>query len=194
MLKMIEQGIKMLLWMTILTGIIYPGIVLLMSYLFFPIKSQGSFIEIDGKVIGSKLIAQKFVSDRYFWSRPSVGDYNPLKAGGSNLGPTSKELKKLVNDRKNSLMKTVSLDNFVVPADLLFASGSGLDPHISPEAAHFQIERISKARSLSPATLTQLIVDLTEEPTLRMIGPARINVLLLNQRLDQISEAEAINE
>lgn len=189
-MKMIWQSLRMLLWMTVLTGLFYPGLILLIAYFAFPDLSTGSQLMIDGKSRGSKLIAQKFTGDKYFWPRPSADDYNTLPSSASNLGPISKELKKQVDDRRQSLAKSNHGEESSVPIDLLFTSGSGLDPHISPEAAYFQIDRIAKARSKDPKRVKELVDALIEKPTLRVMGSPRVNVLMLNYELDQISKAE----
>lgn len=190
-MKMIWQSLRMLFWMTILTGLIYPILITLIGYFMFFDRSTGSLLTIDGNVRGSKLIAQKFTSDRYFWARPSAIDYNPLPSGGSNLGPISSKLKKQVEERRKKLsINSSNIDPLLIPADLLFASGSGLDPHITPEAAYFQVERIAKARSI-PADAIRELIDLSiEKPTLRVMGRSRINVLILNQSLDAIKKVE----
>ena len=171
---------RMLLVMTVLTGIVYPIVVTLIGQALFHNKVNGSLIEKNGKYIGSQLISQKFVSDRYFKSRPSAGDYNPLPSGGTNLGPTSKKLKDLSESAKAAL----GVD---APQDLIFASASGLDPHISPAAAQFQIERVVKARGLNEAqraSVVQLVQSYIEKPDLGFIGVKRVNVLKLNLAVD----------
>lgn len=180
------QSLKMVLWMTFLTGLVYPLLITAIGYFAMPHKAHGSLIQSDKGTIGSKLIAQKFISDKYFWPRPSAVDYNPLPSGASNLGPTSAALKNLVEERKGKLASKNADKGSNVPADLLYASGSGLDPHISLQAAYFQIERISKSRSIDKNTLKSLIDSRLEKRTLGLFGEPRVNVLLLNIQLDSI--------
>lgn len=160
---------RLFLWLTFLTGIVYPLLITLIAQLTMNTQANGSMTK-----TGSALIAQSFQKEGYFWPRPSSIDYNPLPSGGSNLGPTSAALKKAVENRERKFGKGA-------PAELLFTSGSGLDPHISPETAYFQMERVAKARGLE----TQKLKELIDKKTARSIfGPPVINVLLLNQALD----------
>jgi potassium-transporting ATPase KdpC subunit len=183
-------AIKFLLLMTILTGIMYPLLMTGMSQLAFHSKANGSLIFRDGKIIGSELIGQKFDSSVYFWSRPSAIGYNPLPSGASNYGPTSDTLKKLVGARRELFAKMNSLNNpMSTPKEMAFASGSGLDPHISPEAASMQVERISLARhfdKVQKEKLLKKIKELTEYPQFSFLGEQRINVLVLNLELNKI--------
>ena len=143
-------ALKFLLLLTILTGIIYPLVMTGIAQLIFPSKANGSLITKDGKVIGSELIGQKFDSSIYFWSRPSVIGYNPVPSGASNYGPVSDTLRKLVASRRDLFAQSNSInDRMSIPKEMVFASGSGLDPHISPEAALMQAERIISARHFS---------------------------------------------
>lgn len=188
-MKLMWQALKMFLWMTLLTGILYPMLITEIAQLTMKQKADGDFILRDGKRVGSALIAQKFQSDKYFWPRPSAVDYNPLPSGGSNLGPTSKKLKQLVQERKEIVLKAHHLPpEAAVPSELLFASGSGLDPHISPATAIFQLDRVLKARNADAElkkTLEDLIVKNTEKPFLGFIGEPCVNVLKLNLALDE---------
>ena len=176
-------ALKFLLVMTILTGIIYPLLMTGLAQLSFPSKANGSLILKDGKIIGSELIGQKFDSTIYFWSRPSAIGYNPIPSGASNYGPTSDTLKKLVASRSVLFAEIIQYQNELsVPKEMIFASGSGLDPHISPEAALLQIDRISKARHFNDnqkQRLGQIVKELTEMPQLLILGEKRINVLNL---------------
>jgi K+-transporting ATPase ATPase C chain len=185
-------AVKFLLAMTILTGLIYPLLMTGLAQLSFPSKSNGSMIIIDGKIIGSELIGQKFDSTIYFWSRPSASGYNTVPSGASNLGPASDTLKKLIAARRELFSEANFMnDKMMVPGEMIFASGSGLDPHISPEAALLQVNRISKARNLNEnmkKILTQKIKDLTEGPQFLVLGEKRINVLRLNIELDKITK------
>jgi K+-transporting ATPase ATPase C chain len=183
-------ALKFLLIMTLLTGIIYPLLMTGVAQLSYPSKSNGSLIIKDGKIIGSELIGQKFDSSIYFWSRPSAIGYNPIPSGASNYGPTSDTLKKLVSARRVLFAKMNSLSNpLLTPKEMAFASGSGLDPHISPEAALMQVDRITLARhfeSNQKEKLLKKIKELTEDPQFFCLGEQRINVLVLNLELDKI--------
>ncbi len=182
-------ALKFLFAMMVLTGIAYPLVMTGLAQLSFPAKANGSLILKDGKVIGSRLIGQKFDSTIYFWSRPSAIGYNPIPSGGSNFGPTSDTLSKLVIARRLQFSKTNSIDISAVPKEMIFASASGLDPHISPEAASMQVNRIASARHFNDsqkAELLKTIKNLTEPRQLEFLGERRINVLLLNIALDKI--------
>jgi potassium-transporting ATPase KdpC subunit len=186
----ILTSLKILLAMTLLTGVLYPVFMFVIAQLVFPNKSNGSMIDKDGKVVGSELIAQKFQSNRYFWSRPSVIDYNPFPSGASNFGPTSDTLRKLVIERKRDFIEKNNLSlNTVVPTEMLFASGSGIDPHISPAAAIMQIDRIAQARGLDgpkKAALLKIVQNHIEAPQFGLLGEPRVNVLKLNLALDDL--------
>ncbi|MGB8489523.1 MAG: potassium-transporting ATPase subunit KdpC [Bacteroidales bacterium] len=184
-------ALKFLLVMTVLTGIIYPFVMTGVAQLAVPAKANGSLIIKDGKIIGSGLIGQKFDSSIYFWSRPSAIDYNPIPSGASNLGPTSDKLKKQVEERRK-LFATGNLlaDTVTIPKEMLFASASGLDPHISPRTALLQVDRIVRARHLDPGQkqrLLQCIHDQTELPQFLFLGESRINLLILNIELDKLA-------
>jgi K+-transporting ATPase ATPase C chain len=179
---MIIQSIRMLLVMTVITGLAYPLIVTGIAQVLFKDQANGSLIEKDGKVVGSSLIGQPFSDPKYFWGRPSATSpmpYNGAASSGSNQGPTNPALKEAVKGRiKDHEGKTP------VPADLVTASGSGLDPHISPAAAEYQIERIAKARNLAPEKLRELVQKHAEGRQLGILGEPRVNVLRLNLALD----------
>lgn len=182
---------KLFLSLTILTGLLYPLLITLVGMLTMHYKAQGSFIVEDGKKIGSKLIAQKFVQDKYFWPRPSSVNYVPLPSGASNLGPTSLALKKQIEERKALNIRANGISaSTPVPAELLFASGSGLDPHISPETAYFQSSRVIKARGWNPVDgfkeVDGIIKEHTKKRSLGFIGVPCVNVLELNVALDKI--------
>jgi potassium-transporting ATPase KdpC subunit len=187
-MKPFGTALRMLLIMTIITGIAYPLLITAVGQLFFPGRANGSLIEIDGKTVGSALIAQKFTGDQYFWPRPSAVDYNPMPSSGSNIGPSSAVLRDSVAARITALKKSTDSVN-AIPPDLLFASGSGLDPHISPEAAQFQLARVASARHFDQAKVgaaQNLIAKYTEMPTIGIFGQRRVNVLRLNLALDSI--------
>ncbi len=184
-------ALKFLLFMTILTGIIYPLAMTGIAQIIFPYKANGSLVFKDGGIIGSELIGQKFDSSIYFWSRPSAIGYNPVPSGASNLGPASDTLKKLVMARRLLFAKTHSIEDIQsVPKEMIFASGSGLDPHISPAAALLQVDRIVKYRKFDASQrekVLKLIESLSEPPQFHLFGEERINVFLLNLNLDKIA-------
>jgi len=182
----INQAIRLFVILTFITGLAYPLVVTVVGNVAFPDQANGELVKIDGKIVGSRLIGQKFAGDKYFWPRPSAVDYNPLPSGGSNQGMTSALLDSAVHERMRILRETRS-DSAEIPSDLLFASGSGLDPHISPEAATYQIDRIAMTRGLDnaqKALLTNLVQTHIEPPQLGIFGQPRINVLELNLSLD----------
>lgn len=176
--------------MIILLGVIYPLFITGVAQLAFPSKANGSLVDINGTLRGSKLIGQKTDTTIYFNARPSATNYNTLASGGSNLSLTSKKLYELVQIRKNDIITKNKLpQNTIIPADMLFSSASGLDPHISPESAKIQINRISEARGLSENEKQQLstLVDrLTEQPQFGILGCKRVNVFMLNLELDKL--------
>ncbi|HAH25666.1 MAG TPA: potassium-transporting ATPase subunit KdpC [Prolixibacteraceae bacterium] len=187
----IEIALKIFALFTIVLGVVYPLFITGIAQLAFPFQANGSLIRQGDKVIGSELIGQKFDSVTYFSSRPSAIEYNPMPSGGSNLGPTSSKLKQLVADRKAQWIKSNLLsDSDAIPSEMIFASASGLDPHISPKAALMQVERIVKARQFDSDKKEQLlksIAKLTEGPQFTFLGEERINVLRLNLQLDQLA-------
>jgi K+-transporting ATPase ATPase C chain len=183
-------SLRALIVFTILTGITYPALITLVAQLFVSDRANGSLITRDGTVKGSELIGQKFMSDRYFQSRPSAIGCNPFPSGASNLGPTSEILHKLVNERRESFIEKNHLTpNTAVPAEMLFASGSGVDPHIGPEAALMQVDRIAQARGFDEqkkALLKTLVQIHIEAPQFGILGEPRVNVLHLNLALDSL--------
>jgi K+-transporting ATPase ATPase C chain len=185
--------LRLFAWMSLLIGIIYPLVVTGLAYLGMKEKAHGSLLIIDGKARGSSLIAQKFTSEKYFWPRPSAIDYQPLPSGGSNLGPTSKELRRIVQERKKAFIIDEKGPQ-AIPSELLFASGSGLDPHISPEAAYFQIDRIVKARGLEYQKVRGIVDEMIQTRSLMIFGHPCLSVLQLNKALDAAIPAKKINE
>ena len=199
MLREIRPAIVVLVALTLITGLVYPLAMTGVAGLIFPRQAQGSLVERDGKVVGSELIGQVFTSDKYFHGRPSAttapdpkdatktipAPYNAANSGGSNLGPSNKAL----IDRVQGDIEALKKENPAtpVPADMVTTSASGLDPHISPEAALFQVSRIAKARNMPEDRIRQLVEDNTEGRFLGLLGEPRVNVLLLNLALDRIS-------
>ncbi len=190
MKKKILTTIKLFLVLTLLVGIIYPLFISAISMLFFSHQADGSMLSLDGKIVGSKLIGQKFTSDKYFWSRPSAIDYNPFPSGASNLAPTSAKLKQLYVNRKENFAKSNFIKNSsLIPNEMLFASGSGVDPDITPESAFLQVDRICNSRNFNTTQkeeLIKLIAKIIENPQIGFLGESRINVLMLNMELDKI--------
>jgi K+-transporting ATPase ATPase C chain len=182
-------SIKIFTVLTVLCGIIYPLLITGFTQSIFPEKANGSLIIENNKIVGSELIGQKFDSACYFQSRPSAVNYNPLPSGGSNLGPINEKLKEQVAERSKQWGQSnpkVSAEK--IPAEMVFASASGLDPHISPTAALLQINRITEARNLTDAQrqqIVELVNELTEKPQFSLLGESRINVLKLNMALDK---------
>jgi K+-transporting ATPase ATPase C chain len=172
------KSLRAFIVFTLLVGVAYPLAITGIAQLLFHEKANGSLVVRDGNIVGSALLAQKNEDARLFWPRPSAADYATVPSGASNFGPTSAALKKQIAERAAKLGTNA-------PADLLFASGSGLDPHISPEAARFQVGRVAAARSLPAERVRQLVEKFTEPATLGFMGQARVNVLLLNLALDE---------
>jgi potassium-transporting ATPase KdpC subunit len=191
-MKTLIKSLKIFLLFTIITGIIYPLFVTAIAQLIYPSKANGSLIIKDHKTIGSELIGQKFDSNIYFSSRPSAISYNPMPSGGSNYGMTNAKLKALVAERKAHFITFNKLDSLTnIPSEMLFASASGLDPHISPKAALLQVDRIAKVRNFNRVQkqkLIQCIKDITEAPQFLCLGEERINVLVLNQELNKLDQ------
>ena len=186
MWKQFLPGLRMTLVLTVLTGLIYPGIVTGLCQMLFSRQANGSLEYKDGKVIGSTLIGQNFTKPEYFQPRPSAAGtgYDATASTGSNLGPTSQKLIDRVKASADKFHKDNPDYTGTIPADLLTASGSGLDPHLSPESADAQVDRIAKARGVSSQDIRALIAQLTEGRDLGFLGEPRVNVLRLNQALD----------
>ena len=186
-MRLIIQSIKQMVFWTILTGVLYPLVITGVAQIAFPRQANGSLIESGGKIVGSELLAQQFTGEKYFWPRPSAGSYATVPSGASNYGPTSKKLQDTLNGYADALRKAHKLPaDAPVPADLVFTSASGLDPHISPEAARFQIGRVVSARGLSENQVKALVEKFVEPPQWGFLGQARVNVLKLNLALDDM--------
>jgi K+-transporting ATPase ATPase C chain len=189
-MKTLIISLKIFLFFTVLTGIIYPLFITGIAQVVFPAKANGSLVVKNNQVIGSELIGQQFDSTIYFSSRPSAVSYNPLPSGGSNYGLTNDKLKNLVAERRLAFHSFNQIDSLTeIPSEMLFASASGLDPHISPEAALLQIDRVAKARNFNAEQKQKLIEFVktnTEAPQFFILGESRINVLLLNLRVDEM--------
>jgi potassium-transporting ATPase KdpC subunit len=187
MFKELRPAITSFLLLTLLTGIAYPLLVTGISQLTMPAKANGSLIMQDGKPVGSSLIGQSFSDPKYFWSRPSATSLMPNNAsssGGSNLGPTNPALMDAVKARVQALHDADPGNLQPVPVELVTASASGLDPHISPAAAEFQLARVARLRILKPYAVRKLVAEHTEGRQFGIFGESRVNVLELNLALD----------
>ncbi len=183
----LRPALVILVALTIVTGVAYPLLVTGVAQAVFPYQAQGSLIAKDGKLVGSALIGQPFDDPKYFWGRPSATSpfpYNAASSTGSNLSPTNPDLVKAVQARVEALRAAYPGNTAPVPVDLVTASGSGLDPHISPAAALYQVARVAKARQLSPEEVRLLVERNTEKRFLGFLGEPRVNVLALNLALD----------
>lgn len=184
--KPLKISLIMLLLITLLTGLIYPGLITLIAQIIFPRQANGSLLQKGQIVIGSKLIGQNFTSDKYFSGRPSVtpdGPYNGGYSSGSNMGPSNPNYLATVKQRIFDLQK-INKTTAKVPIDLVLASGSGLDPDISVEAAFFQVPRIAKARQIEEKQIADLIQELHKGAIFNILGAKYVNVLELNLALD----------
>jgi K+-transporting ATPase ATPase C chain len=186
----LRPAIVLTLLFAALLGLAYPALLTGIGQVVFPKQANGSLVTDNGQVVGSELIAQGFAGDRYFHPRPSTAGkgYEADNSYGSNLGPTSRAL----HDRvKADAGKLRSSPNAPLPADLVTTSASGLDPHLSPEAALFQVDRVAKARGLDPARVRDLVNNRADQPLLGFLGEPRVNVLMLNRALDTLKPERA---
>lgn len=184
MVKQLRPAITLLALLTLITGMMYPLTVTGIAQIFFPHKADGSLIVIDGKIHGSELIGQQFDDPKYFWGRPSAVGYNAAASSGSNYGPMNPSLEEVVQVRIEALHAADPNNPLPIPVDLVTASASGLDPHISVASALYQVRRVASARGLSEADVTSLIEKYTEGRQFGIFGEPRVNVLLLNLALD----------
>lgn len=196
--RQLRPALSMLVALSVLTGLVYPTAITLAARALFPHQAQGSLILDKGAagsvVIGSELLGQQFTAPGHFWGRPSATvpqPYNASASGGSNLAPAGVAQLKAVSERVATLRSADPDNTKPIPADLVTASGSGLDPHISPEAAQWQVSRVARARGLDQAQLRTLVASHTEGRTLGFLGQPRVNVLLLNRALD--SQAASVH-
>lgn len=190
MKTLFRPALTLLVTLTTITGPIYSLLVTGIGRALFPQQAAGSLIERDGKLVGSRLIGQHFTDPQYFWGRPSATapqSYNAAASGGSNLGPLNPALKEAVESRVSALRAADPGNTAPIPVDLVTASASGLDPHISPAAAEYQIMRVAHARGLAPETVRNLVARQTENRRWGIFGEPRVNVLELNLALDPLS-------
>jgi len=185
---MFRAAFVSLVLFTVITGVVYPVVVTGIAQLVFPAQANGSLITRDGKVVGSSLIGQPFDDPKYFWGRPSATSpfpYNAASSSGSNLGPTNPDLIKAVQGRVDALRASDPGNTAPVPVDLVTTSGSGLDPHISPAAALYQVSRVAKARGLTTDVVRALVEQHVDGRQLGILGEPTVNVLALNLALDR---------
>lgn len=189
MKQLLKPAVPLFALLTLLTGVIYPVAITLAAQTLFPREANGSLIAHEGRVIGSELIGQTFTAPEYFWGRPSATGgtaYNGAASGGSNMGPTNPALTAAVDERIAVLRADSGNPALPVPVDLITASASGLDPHISIAAAKYQVERVAQARGVDTVTVGALVDRHSERPSIPGFGEARVNVLALNLALDAV--------
>ena len=188
-LSSLRPAAMMTLLFALLLGLAYPLAITGLGQALFPSQANGSLVLENGRAIGSNVVGQAFTSDRYFHTRPSAAGqgYDGLASSGSNLGPASQAL----HDRVKADLDTSATPGRPVPPDLVTASASGLDPHVSPEAAFYQVDRIARARRLDAGVVRNLVAETVERPVLGILGEPRVNLLVLNRRLDAIAARTA---
>ncbi len=186
MKEQLRPAITLLALFTIITGVIYPLVVTGIAQVVFPYQANGSIVTVHGNVVGSEWIGQQFDDSKYFWGRPSAAGYNAAASSGSNLGPMNPSLGEIVQTRIDTLKAADPGNMLPIPVDLVTASGSGLDPHISVAAALYQVSRVASARGVSDAEIASLVEKYTEGRQFGLLGEPRVNVLLLNLALDGI--------
>lgn len=187
----IVPSILLLAILTVLTGIVYPLMITVVGRVCFPVRTSGSIVRIDGRAVGSNLIGQSFTDPKYFWGRPSATSpsYNAAASGGSNLGPANSALFDSIGVRIERLRLADPGNTAPVPVDLVTSSGSGLDPHVSPAAAYFQVGRVAHARGVDPGIIRDLVRRHVEPRQFGLLGEPRVNVLSLNLALDGYGES-----
>ena len=191
-MKLFIQSIRQIIVWTILVGVAYPLIMTGVAQLLFHHQANGSLIERNGAVVGSELLAQQFTGEKYFWPRPSAGSYATVPSGASNLGPTSQALQSNVTANATAFRTGNKLAaDAPVPADMVFTSASGLDPHISPESARLQVARVAVARGIAEDQIKALVEKFVEPPQWGVFGEPRVNVLELNVALDDLQGKKA---
>jgi potassium-transporting ATPase KdpC subunit len=186
-LHVLRPALVLLGLFSLLTGLLYPLVVTAVAQTLFPRQANGSLIEVAGTVAGSELIGQPFDDPAYFWGRPSLTvpyPYNAAASAGSNIAPSNPVLVDRIAARMAALAASDPANTRPVPVELVTASGSGLDPHISPAAAEYQVDRVARARGLDPAAVRALVVEHTQGRTFGLLGEPRVNVLRLNLALD----------
>jgi K+-transporting ATPase ATPase C chain len=190
----VRPAVVCLVVFSAITGVLYPLLVTVASQALFPHRANGSMVRSEGRLVGSELIGQPFTAPRYFWGRPSATApvaYNAAASGGSNLGPSNPALVRAAAERVGALRADDPAGRDPIPVDLVTASGSGLDPHISPAAAQYQVPRVARARGMSEAAVRELVARHTEGRQWRLMGEARVCVLTLNLALDAASRSLA---
>ncbi len=189
MFKQIRTAVILFVILTVITGVFYPLAITGIAQIFFPAQANGSLLYQNGKLAGSELIGQSFDDPKYFWSRLSATGpfpYNAAASSGSNLGPTNPALFNAVQARVQALRQADSSNVQPIPVDLVTASGSGLDPHISPAAALYQVPRVARARNVEESAVRQLVEKYIEGRQLGFLGEPRVNVLKLNLALEAL--------
>ncbi len=191
-MKLFLQSIRQTILWTVIVGVAYPLVMTGVAQLLFRQQANGSLIERNGQIVGSALIAQQFTGDKYFWPRPSAGSYATVPSGASNLGPTSQALQSNVTANAAAFRTGNKLAaDAPVPADMVFTSASGLDPHISPESARLQVARVAAARGMAEDQVKALVEKFVEAPQWGIFGEPRVNVLELNVALDDLQPKKA---
>ncbi len=193
LISLVRASAGILLCITLLVGVAYPLVITAVAQIVFPHNAGGSLIEKDGKVIGSELLGQNFIKPHYFWGRPSatIPPYNAAASAASNLSPANTKLQAIINDRVALLKKSDPENILPIPVDLVTASASGLDPHISVNAALWQLPRVARHRRMKEEDVANLITAHTEKDFIGLIGQARVNVLRLNMALDEAAKKAA---
>jgi potassium-transporting ATPase KdpC subunit len=190
MFKAFTPALLLLLVMSVLTGVLYPLAITAIAQVAFPYRANGSLLEEDGRIVGSALIGQTFTDPKYFWSRPSATvpiPYNAASSAGSNLGPNNPALLDAVRARIAALLAADPANSALIPVDLVTASASGLDPHISLAAAEYQVIRVAEVRHLKKQAVRELVVRCSEGRALGLLGTPRVNVVQLNIALDRLT-------